>query len=234
MNPIIGITTSFQNGHYRLDHAYVNAVRVAHGQPLLLPLVSSVDEASELCNQIHGLIIPGGPGITVNMVGVLPPQLEAVDPRRWKSDNLILDVAIEQNLPILGICYGMQLLCIRAGGSIYADVERQVAGTLAHSEKRGASFHPLEILHDCHLAKILDTDVSEVNSRHFQAIRDHGDGYAVSARSSDGVIEAIERFDGIHIGVQFHPERMQLQPLFRNLVHQAQIFRDAPPRDPVT
>lgn len=221
MKPIIGLTTSFGNEQYRLDHTYVNAVRVAQGQPILLPLVDSADQANELAVQIHGLVIPGGPGITSNMIGTLPEKLDPIDPKRWKSDNLLLDVAIEQNLPILGICYGMQLLCVRAGGTLYADVEKQVAEASIHSEKREAIDHAIEILPNSRLAQIWDPAVTTVNSRHFQAVCDPGTGYMVSAYSTDGTVEAIEHTDGIHIGVQFHPERMEAYSLFRHLIQQA-------------
>lgn len=234
MKPLVGITTSFEDGKYRLDHAYVSAVKDAGGQSVLMPLVTTVEEAAQLCDQIHGLIIPGGPGIVVRMVGSLPAQLQAVNPRRWQSDNLILDTAVERNLPILGICYGMQLLCVRAGGSLYADVEKQVDAASVHSEKRGAQNHPVAIVPGSHLARIWESDLSMVNSRHFQAVRDAGANYTVSARGADGVIEAIERTDGMHIGVQFHPERMRLRSLFRNLIRQAKDYRDAARRAALT
>ncbi|MCY4159363.1 MAG: gamma-glutamyl-gamma-aminobutyrate hydrolase family protein [Bacteroidetes bacterium] len=221
MNPLIGITTSFEDEQQRLDYTYVNAVQRAHGLPVLLPIITSASEAEQFCNLIQGLIVPGGPGIMANSIGGFPTRLNPVSSKRWESDNFILDAAKQQNLPILGICYGMQLLCVRAGGSLVSDVEKQVEGAFAHSEKRGACNHPIEIVQNTYLAQIWDSNIREVNSRHFQAVHDPGTGYMVSARSSDGSVEAIERSDGIHIGVQFHPERMDAQFLFRNLIQQA-------------
>jgi len=227
MRPIIGITTSFDGKQQRLDETYIEAVIHANGQPILLPLVTSSNEAIQLFHLIQGLIIPGGPGILKNSTGNFPKELEPVHPRRWKSDNLILDVAIGQNLPILGICYGMQLLNVRAGGSLYSDVENQSIDAYVHSEKRGATHHDLEINPDSFFAQVWDSSVTEVNTRHLQAVCDSGQDYIVSARSSDGTIEAIERTDNNHIGVQFHPERMGASSLFKHLTRQATNYIDA-------
>ncbi|MCY4224748.1 MAG: gamma-glutamyl-gamma-aminobutyrate hydrolase family protein [Bacteroidetes bacterium] len=226
MRPLIGITTSFDGKQQRLDETYVQAVTQANGQPILLPLVTSAQEAFQLCHLIQGLIIPGGPGILKNSIGDFPKELEPVHPRRWKSDNLILDVAIERNLPILGICYGMQLLNVRAGGSLYSDVEKQSANAFVHSEKRGATNHDLEINPDSFFVEVWDSILTEVNTRHLQAVCDTGHDYIVSARSSDGTVEAIERSDRTHIGVQFHPERMSAFSLFKYLIQQAENYSD--------
>ncbi len=228
MNPLIGITTSVKDGQQYLDSAYVNAVREAKGLSLLMPCINSSNEANQLCNQIHGLIIPGGPGITINTRGTLPPQLEPISQKRWESDLLILSAAVNKNLPILGICYGMQLLCVRAGGSLYSDVENQVPNAFVHSEKRGASYHPINIVPDSHFARIWNPHLNSVNSCHFQAVRDPGANYRVSARSPDGTIEAIEHINGLHLGVQFHPERMDAQFIFAHLVKQSIDYSHAP------
>ena len=227
MRPLIGITTSFDGKQQRLDETYIQAVIQANGQPILLPLVTSSQEADPLGHLIQGLIIPGGPGILKNSTGDFPKELEPVHPRRWKSDNLILDFALERNLPILGICYGMQLLSVRAGGSLYSDVEKQTTGAYVHSEKRGAINHDLQINPDSFLAQIWDSNITEVNTRHLQAVCDPGQDYIVSARSSDGTIEATERIDKPHIGVQFHPERMGASSLFKYLIEQAINYSDA-------
>ncbi|MCY4170988.1 MAG: gamma-glutamyl-gamma-aminobutyrate hydrolase family protein [Bacteroidetes bacterium] len=225
--PLIGITTSFDGTQQCLDETYVKAIQRVLGLPILLPLVVSSYEAMELCQRIDGLVIPGGPGILKNSSGKFPEELSPVHPKRWESDNLILDVAIELNLPILGICYGMQLLCVRSGGSLYSDVEQQVEGTFVHSQKRGATNHDIEVSPDSYFSQIWESTTAEVNSRHIQAVCDAGKDYSVSARSSDGTVEAIERIDHLHIGVQFHPERMGSICLFKHLIKQAQRYRNA-------
>ena len=131
---------------------------------------------------------------------------------------------------MLGICYGMQLLNARAGGTIYADVERQKAGARCHSEKRGAGDHLVEIEEHTTLRQLLNIDRLAVNTRHIQALATVAPAFRVAATSPDGIVEAIENEDGTVLGVQFHPERMgeAARPLFRHLVETARQVRGRP------
>ena len=218
MKPLIGITTSLERGQQRLDQDYVHCVAAAGGIPILLPTASTAELAKELSSRLSALLIPGGPGITQNMDGRLPSILDPVDPIRWNSDNHYWNAANERHLPVLGICYGMQFMNVLRGGSLYADVERQQPNAIVHSEKRGGQSHPIDIVPDSHLSRMLRTKSMQVNTRHLQAVQSPGTGWQVSALSPDGVIEAIESADGRQIGVQFHPEKMSLHPLFDHLV----------------
>lgn len=218
MKPLVGITTSLEQGQQRLDLDYVQCVAAAGGIPVLLPTTDSKDLATELSARISALLIPGGPGITRNMKGILPASLEPADPIRWASDNHYWTAAKEHALPVLGICYGMQLMNVVAGGTLFADVERQEPGAMVHSERRGASDHSIQIAAGTHLHRLLQFGSMRVNSRHLQAVKSPGTGFKVSARSPDGVIEAMESADGRHIGVQFHPEKMRHRPLFDHLI----------------
>lgn len=169
---------------------------------------------------LDGLIISGGPGITRGLVGDLPSDLPAVDEERDRSDELIFRAMADR--PFLGICYGMQFANALAGGSIYGDVQAQAASDV-HSAERGAQEHLIHITADSRLGEILGAERLRTNSHHIQALADLGAGLRVSARSADGVIEAIESADGRIIGVQFHPERMldRALPLFEDLVARA-------------
>lgn len=235
MEPVwIGITTSFSDGEQSLELDYVRAITAASGMPLLLPVLDDESRIREIVDRLDGLIIPGGPAVTTGLIGNLPDDLPPCDPLRWQSDTRYAAAFLEAGKPILGICYGMQLLNALAGGTIYADVQHQVDGALIHSKKRGGTAHDVLLEVDSTLYDVLKVPSLTVNTRHIQAIAEPGRGYRVSARATDGVIEAIENESGTVLGLQFHPEKMpeQMAPLFKYFVDTCRYapgIRPSPP-----
>ena len=234
MTPRIGITTSLNatdrgGREQRLDLAYVRAVERAGGLPLIVPMVATDAAADAFAALLDGLVVTGGPAVTTGLVGTLPDDIDETDPDRVASDTRLLSAFLEAQRPALGICYGMQLANAIRGGTIYADVERQL-GTAVHSRGRGGTVHPVEPVPGTRFADLVGS--VEVNTRHVQAVEAVGDGLVVSARAPDGVVEAVETADGQFVGVQFHPEAMEppLDALFADLVARARARAAVAPR----
>lgn len=223
MTPRIGITTSLDDGSQCLDRRYVTAVERAGGHPLPLPMLEAETAPPELVDLLDGLVVIGGPAVMEGLVGTLPKELGTPDSVRAASDRAWMEQCWAAGAPILGVCYGMQRLNALAGGTIYGDVEAQHDDALTHSQKRGATTHPVHVDPSSRLQNLLETDTITVNTRHLQAIKTVGEDFSVAATAPDGVVEAIEHENGRIFGVQFHPERMgaALLPLFRSLVNQA-------------
>lgn len=222
--PRIGITTSLEDGRQTLDLLYVRAVEAAGGLPIVVPALDSADAASAFAALLDGLIITGGPGITRGLIGALPEDLPAVDERRDRSDELIYRAMAAK--PFLGICYGMQFANAMAGGTIYGDAQLQLSAGV-HSAERGALEHEIQIERGSRLASILGVERMSANTHHIQAVAALGAGLRATARSADGVVEAIESEDGRVIALQFHPERMLERGLllFEDLIRRARAFR---------
>jgi putative glutamine amidotransferase len=208
--PRVGLTLDVDEAGaaYRLQRAYVEAVAAAGGLPLPLPhQPGAAPEHLALCD---ALVVTGGAfDVPPELYGeARRPACGPARPERTAAEQALLELALAQDLPVLGVCGGMQLLAVVLGGTLHQDLEADL-GLAGHQQRppREAPSHAVTVAPGTLLASLVGAGPLAVNSTHHQAVREPGRGVVVSARAPDGVIEAIEvparRFA---LGVQWHPE----------------------------
>lgn len=193
--------------------AYINTVEKAGGEPVLLPLVKDQEEAKAELEKVDCLIMTGGEDVDPAYYNEEPdPNLEDVNKERDVSDMAFLQEAIDEDMPVLCTCRGMQVLNVLSGGSLYQDIpttEEFKEQAIVHRDPEEIDFtyHDLTIDKDSQLARIVGGTTLNANSWHHQGVKDVGDNLKVTATSEDGCIEGLERTDCSYVvGVQFHPE----------------------------
>ena len=218
MTPVIGISVSTlmlpgTRGvrRFAIPDYYARCVVEAGGLPILFPNVSPVSAASYLA-RVDGLILSGGIDVDPELFGEEPhPNLGEVDPDRDWFEVALVRGARDAGMPILAICRGAQVMNVAFGGTLIQDIPTQVEGALMHEQKalrHDATCHGLNIEPGTHLHEVAGSTRVRVNSFHHQGLGRLAEGFRITARSLDGVIEAIE--DPRHpfcVGVQWHPER---------------------------
>ena len=224
--PIIGISCGFNsNGDYFLRRQYCDAVLRAGGMPVILPpVIMSAAETIEpdaLLASLDGLLLSGGGDFAPELFGVYDYDAGLVgelSPERDAYELALAQCAYEYDLPTLGICRGIQTMAVALGGSLYLDIPNH-----KQSLPRPEPSHEISVEPDSRLAQLMDTTENEtgqltdrVNSFHHQAVDRVPDGFIVTARSPDSIIEAIESPDKrFYVGVQWHPEHMTNQLALR-------------------
>lgn len=224
MRPAIGIVVSTDqtNESYMSKQAYVDAIHAAGGLPLLFPVVEDAETAAQFFARVDGILLPGGPDVDPVHFGEEPMHnYTLIDPHRDSFELSLAKLAIENDVPLLGICRGIQMINIAAGGDIYQDLKAQKDKVIIHDQRAPHWYptHTVEVQPETILSQILGTRHVRVNSYHHQAVRKVAPLFRVSAIASDGVIEGIEhRSLRFALGVQWHPERMwKAYPLFKGL-----------------
>ena len=224
-HPLIGINGVSGGGEsprVELAYRYADAILKAGGVPVVLAPVGGPSDVARVLGEVDGLLLSGGDDFDMARLGLGPthPLAKPVPGQKQDFDVLLARAALERGMPILGICYGMQLLALVEGGSLHQHLpEDRPEGR----EHRGGALHPVGISPGSKLARIVGVDRLEVVSRHHQAVATVGAAWTVAGRDDQDLIEAIERQDlPFALGVQWHPE---LAPegsphdrLFRGLV----------------
>lgn len=241
--PIIGITGNFSDQNLTLTEGYIRSVLKAGGTPLILPPfplnnVNHTDALLSFLEQTDAIILTGGADVNPLYLGEEPiPQLQHINAARDEQELMICRLAANRQIPILGICRGMQVLNAALGGSLYQDIYSQhEQPLLKHTQDlaKGVSSHSVCVEKDSILHTLFGTDKLFVNSFHHQAVKDVAPALRIVATAPDGIIEAIEsnEFKSI-LGVQWHPECYlpegdeSMMPLFEWLVREATEFAAA-------
>lgn len=189
-------------------------------------LVKDEKSYEDYISGVDGLLLPGGGDIHPdNFNQEWHPKIKYVNEERDDLELSLFDEAYKMDIPIFGICRGIQIMSVARGGSLYQDIESEYPNdALTHPAiNRKDSKHIIDIETESKLNEIIGKNVVEVNSAHHQAVDEIGDGFVVTARSSDGIVEAIEnQSKQFVIGVQYHPERMIASPKFKE--HRRKLF----------
>ena len=250
--PVIGITGNYGDTTCKLGEGYYKQIVRAGGTPLIIPPVADEETILATLNRIDALLLSGGADINPLYCGEEPvSKLGGINAERDLPELLITRLAANRQMPILGICRGIQTLSVALGGK----VQQHIDTPIKHSQdaERSEPTHSVIIekdstlyniyggskfftLHSSCVPSVASDQRSSalftfyVNSFHHQAVSDPGAHFRVAARAKDGIIEAIESSEGKPIlGVQWHPECMgedQL-PLFEWLIGQARNYRQA-------
>lgn len=200
MKPLIIVSPSVNNSEdeIMLSRAYCKAIRLAGG----LPLVTDYSNVSDLIKAADGILLSGGGDIDPKRTGDKPDikSQGQISILRDEFEYNLLDLALKENTPVLGICRGMQVIGAFCGGHIIQNI-------YGHRQdvERNQTYHKVEIKKDTLLYKIVGKKSLSVNSFHHQAVGKEFSG-TISA-SDEGVIEAIELMEKKFVlGVQWHPE----------------------------
>ena len=228
--PVIGITGNYDDLTCKLGRGYYQSVVEAGGVPVIIPPVADKHVIVNTLAHIDALILSGGADINPLWAGEDPsPKLHGINQERDLPELLIARLAYNRQIPMLGICRGIQTLATAFGGRVSQDISD--VATVKHSQDadRSEPTHSVVVTPGSILYDIYQTDKLLVNSFHHQAVAVPGDKFRVVAESADGIVEAMESTEYKSIlGVQWHPECMtDGLPLFQWLVDEARSYHAA-------
>ena len=230
--PVVGITTNYEGIDATLRSAYYRQIVEAGGTPMLIPPVNDNDVIMSTLDHIDALLLTGGADFNPLWHGDEPiPGLHHINRERDLPELMLTRYAYYRQIPILGICRGMQTLAIALDGHIQQDLPNAEV-RMKHSQDadREEPTHTVFVQKDTLLKKIYNRDSMFVNSFHHQAVDEVSDKLRISATAADKVVEAVESNEHKPIlGVQWHPEWLGKdgQPLFKWLVDEARLLMEA-------
>jgi putative glutamine amidotransferase len=224
--PRIGITMriELETDRFYLARHYSEAVEASGGAPVHISLIPKRDYISSLMEGLDGILLPGSDSdVDPLRYGRDPhPKLGSVQPLKDETDALVLEEIERRRLPLLAICFGMQILNVARGGTLIQDIESELPDAIKHEQgrPRDRRSHKVRLLAGSLLAKLAGEESALVNSHHHQAIETAGRDLVATAWTSDGLVEGLEdpRRDRFALAVQWHPEIAWEQDDFSTLI----------------
>lgn len=211
--PLIGVSASKDEEARQLvvRENYMTSLLRAGGVPVMLSRTQDEAAIASLLDRLDGILFSGGVDVEPSRYGEETlPSCGEIDLQRDAFELLLIRMALSRGIPVFGICRGIQLIAVAMGGTLYQDVEAQLAiPRIVHQQQPpyDAPTHAVRLSGE--LARLLGTDMIHTNSMHHQAVKDAGPRLIVEGRAEDGVIEAVRAADGSDVyAVQYHPEYM--------------------------
>lgn len=253
--PIVGVPTqSLHSMHgvpadlppsFAMSERYVRTLAEAGAVPYMIPLLPDDEETTRAMYEgLDGVFLPGGADLDpASYDETRQPWCDRSDPPRDQLELMLTRWAVEDRKPVLGVCRGLQIFNVAAGGTLYQGIAEQHPNAIKHDYFPGRGFARDYLAHDVRitalqsrLAAAFGPGIVKVNSLHHQGIARLGDGLLVTAVAPDGIIEAVESpaDDHFMVAVQWHPEALYLyhkddptQRLFAAFVEAAAAFRES-------
>ena len=226
--PLIGISAAGTDAS-RVGQAYIDAVCAAGGVPVIIPIMTDSLAVAAVLEKVDGVLMIGGEDIDPDFYAETAlPEMGEINARRDTFDLMLARMTVRCRKPLLGICRGLQAINVAFGGSLWQDIPSQILDSNICHRGNGSEkpVHDISVNEGSRLAAVTAPGIASVNSYHHQAAKDVAKGFVVTATSADGVVEAMERFEGGDrvLCVQFHPEKMLAEgdcrflPIFEWLV----------------
>ena len=209
MRPLIAVAPLTAGG-YRMMRPYLRGIEQAGGAPVVLPLTENREVLDAVLAHCQGLLVTGGQDVDPGRYGQMPlPECGKPDLELDGMEYILLDWAMERDVPILAVCRGIQILNTYFGGTLYQHLPAQCPSSVNHSQEPPYDIpvHSVTVAEDSFLAGLTGAGELQVNSFHHQAVDKVAPGFVVDAVSEDGLVEAIHLPERRFVlGVQWHPE----------------------------
>lgn len=242
MPPIIAISSTRAASarflyHVQIPEKYAAAILQAGGLPVVLPLGYTFEQLSQMVGSLDGILLSGGGDIHPDRFhGIAHEKVADIVEQRDVQEDWLVKLSLEQQVPLLGICRGLQVMNVSLGGTLYTHIPDQFETEVEHATPkelpRDHPQHTVKLEPETKIHAALNLDEFPVNSHHHQAIHSLAPGLRITGRASDGLIEAIELpEEPFFLGVQWHPEWMtqhdHARDLFRAFVVAAEKYKES-------